>query len=191
MTRPFLLAPLLAGALALTAATAAADEVADGIEALRDAYEAGDIGAALEELSFLQAMLTEMRTDSLAEYLPEPPDGWTREVETEVSGMMAFTGGGAGATGTYSDGTDSFTISILADSPMIAAMGGMLSSPLVAQAAGGRLKRVGDIKVLDMDGSLTALVDGRILVQAEGAATEVMLPVLETMDFDGLSDFKL
>lgn len=177
--------------VALTAPMAQADDVTDTIDALRDAYEAGDVAMALEELNFLQAMLTDMRTESLAEFLPEAPDGWTREVETEMSGIMAMTGGGAGATGTYSKDNDSFTISLLADSPMITAMGAMLSNPMIARAAGGKLNRVGGIKVLDMDGSLSALIDGRILLQAEGATSDVMLPVIERMDFDALADFKL
>jgi hypothetical protein len=170
---------------------AGADDVTDTLDAVRDAYDAGDIALALEELTFLQAMLTDMRTDSLAGFLPDPPDGWSRDVETETGGIMAMTGGGAGATATYSKESEAFTISLLADSPMIAAMGAMLSNPMIARAAGGKLTRVGSIKVLEMDGNLSALIDGRILLQADGAATEVMLPVVEQIDFDGLAEFRL
>lgn len=178
----------LAAALALPAA---ADPVLDGLDAAREAYSAGDIAAAMEELGFVQAALQDLHTKSIAEFLPPAPAGWTREVTTEIGGIMAMTGGGAGAVGTYSDGSQEFSISIMADSPLIAAMGAMLSSPLVAQAAGGKLERIGDVKVLHMDGNLTALLDNRILVTAEGAPTEVMLPLLEQMDFAGLEAFSL
>lgn len=186
-----LAAPALALSVALTAQTARADDVTDTIDAVRDAYDSGDIALALEELSFLQAMLTDMRTESLAEFLPAAPDGWSREVETEMSGFMAMTGGGAGAKATYSSPDQSFTVSLLADSPMVTAMGAMLSNPMIARAAGGQLTRVGGIKVLEMDGNLSALIDGRILLQAEGAPSDVMLPVIEAIDFDALEEFKL
>lgn len=186
--KPFYLAMALALA---TVGAATADDMTDTLDAVRKAYEEGDIAKAMEELNLAQSILQDMRTESLAQFLPEAPDGWTREVSTEMGGMMAFTGGGIGAIAEYSNGTESFKLSIMGDSPLISAMGAMLSNQMMARAAGANLERMGDLKVLHMDDSLTTLVANRILVQAEGASPEVMQPVMEQIDFTALENFKL
>ncbi|QDY69713.1 hypothetical protein [Qingshengfaniella alkalisoli] len=167
-----------------------ADEVTDTLDAIRKAYDEGNISKALEELSFAQAQMQAMKADSFAQFLPEAPEGWEREISTEMSGPMMFAGGGTGAEATYRKDDESFTISLMADSPLIGMMSGLLSNPMVAMASGGKVHRVGDMKVLSQDGSLSALVGSNILVQAEGAAEDVMMPVVETIDFAALEDFK-
>lgn len=166
-----------------------ADDVTDALDAARSAYDSGNVTVALEELAYAQSLLQAMRTDGLVAFLPPAPDGWTREVSTEMGPAMAFAGGGTGAEASYSNGDDRFTITLLADSPMIMAMAPMLSNPMLAAASGGKIHRLGSAKVLEANGSLAALVANRFLVQAEGATTDMMMPVLEQMDFDGLASF--
>ncbi|MEV8465857.1 hypothetical protein AB0T83_03565 [Fluviibacterium sp. DFM31] len=175
--------------LLLTTTPALADDVTDTLDAARAAYDDGNITAAIEELAYAQSLLQAMRTDGLAAFLPEASEGWTREVSTEMSGALAFTGGGTGAEATYSNGDQSFSITLLADSPMMMAMAPMLANPMLATASGGKLHRMGSVKVLETDGQLMTLVANRFLIQAEGASTDVMMPMLESMDLDGLAGF--
>ncbi len=99
---------------------------------------------------------------------------------------MALLGGGVGAEAKYTKGDETFSVSIMADSPMIAMFGGMLSS---AGLLGMRLERVGREKFLYDDGDLTGLIDNRILVQASGTDKQVMIDTLAQMDFKALEDF--
>ncbi|AJE45502.1 hypothetical protein [Celeribacter indicus] len=69
---------------------------------------------------------------------------------------------------------------------MIGMMGGMIQN---AGAMGMKVERVGREKFLDKDGEMSGLVEGRVLVQAFGADTAVILPVLEQIDFRALGRF--
>ena len=46
-----------------------------------------------------------------------------------------------------------------------------------------------DLRTLVDDDEITGLIDGRILIRAEGGERELVLSVLETMDFEALEDF--
>jgi hypothetical protein len=74
----------------------------------------------------------------------------------------------------------------MANSPMITMFGGMISN---AGMLGMKMHRVGREKFILNDGELTGLIANRILIQAEGADPDVMIPVLETMDFEALAEF--
>lgn len=163
-----------------------ADEVTDTLNSALKAYEEGDIKYTLEELEYAKQLLQAMKTADLAKFLPDAPDGWTREVSTEMNAGLAMLGGGAGAEATYSNGPDAFSITIMANNPMVGALSGMLSN---AALMGMKLERVGRMKYLNQDGELSGIVDGRILIQAEGADVAVMIPVLETIDHRALEDF--
>ncbi|WP_424940663.1 hypothetical protein [Aliiroseovarius sp. S253] len=178
-------------ALALTATLltpgfAHADEVTDTLQSALSAYEEGDLSYALEELEFAKQLMQAMKTADLAKFLPEAPDGWTREVSNEVASGMAIFGGGSGSEATYSNDNDSFTITIMADNPMVGALSGMMAN---ASLMGMKLERVGRLKYLNQDGELSGIVDGRILIQASGADVEMMKTVLAEIDHRGLEDF--
>lgn len=177
-----------AAALAMLMAPtlAQADDVTDTLESALKAYEEGDITYALEELEYAKQLLQAMKTADLAKFLPDAPDGWTREVSTEMNAGLAMLGGGAGAEATYTNGSDEFTITIMANNPMVGALSGMLSN---AALMGMKLERVGRMKYINQDGELSGIVDGRILIQADGADVDVMIPVLETIDARALEDF--
>ncbi len=176
-------------ALLLTAALPVqADEISDTIQSALDAYNEGDVAFAKEELAFAQQLLQQMSAMSLSDCLPEAPEGWTREIDTEMNAGLAMMGGGIGAEAEYSDGTETFSVTLMADNPMVTAMAGMLSNTAL-MAAMGKMTRVGRQKYVDQDGTMSTLVNNRVLVQAEGAAPEVMLSVLEAIDYDKLGDF--
>lgn len=180
---------LAALALATLLATPVhADPIADTIRSALDAWEAGDRAYALDELIAAQQMIQAAKADDLSAFLPAAPDGWTRSVNTEMNAGLAMLGGGTGAEATYEGPLGSFRITIMADNPMVASMGAVLSNAAM-MATMGKVVRVGRVRFLQQDNSLQTLVANRFLIQAQDAAPEVMLPVLETMDFPGLERF--
>ena len=181
------------GALPLAAAlftgAARADEVTDTLQSAIESYEAGDVAYALEELTYAQQLMMAMKADGLAAFLPPAPDGWTMEANTDMNAAMAMMGGGTGAEGRYTNGTESFTITLTADSPMVGMFAGMFGNAAMLAAGGAKTIRVGRERFMDQDGQLTGLIENRILVQATGAPVEVMLPAIEAMDFAELGRF--
>lgn len=164
-----------------------ADEVTDTLTSALQAYEDGDLDYAIEELDYAKQLLQELSSQALTNFLPEPPAGWTREIPDEGSdGALAFLGGGVAVEADYSNGSETFSLSIMADNPMVAGF-----APMIANAGllGMKMHRVGREKFFENDDQLVALIDNRILIQAEGAAPEIMTPVLERIDFSALGDF--
>ncbi len=164
---------------------AAADDVTDAIESALQAYKDGDNAYAIDELKYATQLLNAMKQDDLAKFLPEAPDGWTRELSDDMGAGLAMIGGGSGAEAKYSSDTDSFTLTFLADSPMVMSMGAMIGNP----ALGGKPIRIGRAKFAKQDGDLIGLVNNRVLVQASGASEETMLEILKTIDMKGLGQF--
>jgi len=179
--------------LALLAATqlaapARADEISDTIQSALDAYNSGDIKYATEELAFAQQQLQALKADGLSAFLPEAPEGWTRTINTDMNAGLAMMGGGTGTEATYAGADQSFTLTITADNPMVGSFAAMFGNS-VMMASMGKITRVGREKFVDQEGNLTGVVDGRILIQAQGAAADVMIPVLATMDFATIATF--
>lgn len=185
MTRRAILSAAIVS-LAVAGGTARADEVLETLDAARAAYEAGDIQDTLEELAYAQSLVREMKTEGLTAFLPDAPDGWNREINTDMGAAMTMFGGGVGAEAEYSDDSESFKVTIMADNPMVQGFAGMLGG--VGQLIGKRV-RIGSEKFMDADGELTALVDNRVLVQASGASVDVMKPILEQIDFEAMADY--
>ncbi len=178
---------LTAAVLSLTAVSVQADDVTDALSSAIEAYQDGDIKYALEELEYAKQLLKSMKTDELVLFLPEAPEGWTREVNTEMNASLTMMGGGTGAEAEYSkSGAESFKITFMADNPMVGAMSGLLGN---AAVIGAKIERVGRQKFMVQDGELTGLVDSRILVKASGGDTETMLETLKMIDFKALADF--
>lgn len=175
-----------ATAIALLATPVAADEIREALEAALEAYNEGDTQHALEELDSAKDLLQALKTDDLVQFLPEAPDGWTRTIDTGMNEGLAVMGGGSGAEATYDGNSQSITIVLMADNPVVAGMAGMISN---AGLMGAEVERIGRQKFMLMDGQLSGLVDSRILVQAQGGELDVMRDLLETMDFRALRDF--
>lgn len=177
---------LVAAALAMSVSTAQADDITEALESAIQAYEDGDTQYALEELEFAKQLLQAMKTDELVQFLPDAPDGWSREVNTEMNAGLAFMGGGSGAEATYDGDGQSITITMMADNPMVAGMAGMIGN---AGLMGAQVERLGRQKFMIMEGEISGLVDNRILIQASGGDVDDMLELLETMDFRALGKF--
>lgn len=175
-------------AVALLPSAARADAIADSIRAALEAYEAGDLQYALEELVTAQQLINELKTDALATFLPAAPAGWTRAINTDYARSLAMFGGGSGAEASYSGAGASFTLSVVADSPLLASFAPVFANPAM-MAAMGSVTRIGRHRVLDQGGQLVAVIGNRVLIQASGAEVAVMLPFIQAMDLDGLASF--
>lgn len=187
-TRP--LSKALVLVLGLGVMPAHADEFTDVIASALEAYEQGDITVAREELDYAVALLKEMKSASLSEYLPDPLPGWTREeAEGDGSGMaMAMLGGGTTAAATYRNDSTEMTITLIANSPIVSSIGGMITG--MANLGGGKPTRIQRTQFADNDGELQGVIDSRILVSVSGSApVEDKIAQLEAMDFAALRDF--
>ena len=177
----------LAAALAALPLAAPADEVLDALNAAIEAYQAGDVRGAQIEMGFAEQALQAIAADSFGQFLPEPLEGWTREVDVSgAAAEMAMLGGGAGADASYRNGGQWFSITMMADSPMLAMMIGVMANPAMV---GGEMVRVGRERFVWNDGELTGVIGNRVLIQAEGDAgvRDAMVAHLETIDFDALA----
>ncbi len=168
---------------------ASADPFIDALETAIEAYEDGDLQYAEDELVAAQRILGEMKAAGLAAFLPEPPEGWTRVIDSEAGQMMGFLGGGSIASARYTGPEQRFELSLMADNPMVAQLGMMLGSATMIAQMGGEVERINRVRFLREDQSLKAIVGNRVLVQAEGADAEVMIPVLEQIDFRAMENF--
>lgn len=179
----FLVSATLALVLAMPAAS---DEISDTLQSALDAYSEGDAAYALEELDYARQLLLELKTEALARFLPEAPEGWTRAINSEMNAGLAMMGGGTGAEATYQGEGKSITLQVMAGNPMVGALGGMIGN---AAMYGAKVERVGREKFMVQDNEVTGLVDNRILVKASGADPEAMLALIGNMDMRALKEF--
>ena len=182
-----ILTPIAALALILNG-PAMADEVTDTIASALTAYEEGDIAYAIEELDFAKQLMVAMQTTALAGFLPPAPEGWTVEVNSEGNPAMAMFGGGSSAEGRYTNGSETITLTIMMDSPMVASMAGMMNNTAVMSQM-GTVRRMGRQRVLDNGRELSMLLNGRILVQASGGDSDRMFALFEQIDIEALGSF--
>lgn len=183
--------PILVAACLLAPPVAAwADDVEDSLTAALEAYRAGDFATAKDEAEFAVTLLGQMKAQDLGKFLPEAPEGWTREDgEGQPAGAQMF-GGGLVSSASYSNGTDDVTISLAADSPMVTAMSAMFGNA-AAMGAMGQVMRVGKHRaIVTPEGEIQSLVDRRVLVSITGSASaEVKQKFFEAIDLDGLAEF--
>jgi hypothetical protein len=186
--------------LILTAAIGAsanADQITDQIDAGRRAYEAGEARVAMQALQFAIAEIeTQLRQQQL-QLLPEPLPGWSAEDAVSESAGLAAMIAGTNLSRSYRNDTTgaSVQVTVTADSPLLAMMGMMLSSPMLIQANPGSSPFLhGSYRGMieqDEDGTtqLSLMVGTRILVQIEGkggADRETLEAYLQAMDLPRL-----
>ena len=177
--------------LMLCAAPATADDFTDTLESALEAYRAGDVAAAGQDVEYAGKLLSAMKAESLAKFLPDALPGWTRSDESneEAGGMMAMIGGGttAGATYTKTDGT-AMTITLVANSPMVSGIAAMVGG--ITSMGGSKPMRIQRTEFANNDGEIQGVVNGKVMVSVSGDATvEDKTAYLEAMDFKGLAEF--
>lgn len=170
---------------------AGADDVEASIDAALEAYRAGDMKAAKNELDFASQLLGQRKAEELRSLLPEPLAGWERQDgEAGDAQAMAAFGGGQMAGASYTRGPESVDVQIMADNQMVTAMGAMFSNAALMGSM-GTVKRIGGEKVVvTPDGELQAMIDGRIMVQITGSAdAETKQAYFEAIDLEALKAF--
>jgi hypothetical protein len=101
---------------------------------------------------------------------------------------MAMLGGGTSAAATYRRDGEEFTLTLIANSPMVSGMAAMFSG--MASMGGGRSLRIQRQTFSVSDGDVQGVVGGKVLVQAEGRApVEDMQDHIEAMDLGALAAF--
>lgn len=174
--------------LSLMPALGQADDVTDALNAALDAYEDGDVSFALEELNFALQILQSMQQNTFQQFLPEAPAGWVREIDKDMNAGLAMMGGGTGASAQYraENGSGSYSVTLVSDNPMVMSMGAMIAN---AGVMGMEVKRVGRQRVAIGENQALALVNNRVLVNIEGNDPDLLSDAMESIDFEGLSDF--
>ena len=167
-----------------------ADDVSDALKAASDAYAAGDLAGTGSGLALATQALGAQQSAMLSALLPAAPDGWTREDTADFNKSFGIVGGGSGAEATYAtaDGATSFKMSFIADNPMVGGMAGMLGNAQM-MAMMGKVVKVGDQPLLSQDGSISTLVNARVLFQAQGSTEDLMLPLVQKIDFAKVGTF--
>lgn len=181
---------LAAALIVISVASAFADEVSDALQSASDAYAAGDLAKTSEAIVMARQALAKQQSDLLTALLPEAPDGFTRTLTEDFSQGFAMAGGGSGAEARYdfADGATSITMSFIADNPMVASMSAMLGNAQM-MAMMGTVVKVGDTSLLETDGNISGLLDGRVLFQAQGASMDAMMPLVQQIDFAKVGSF--
>ena len=184
--------PVAVAALMLTLAAtpSQADEVEDALKLALEAYQAGDLAAAKEEIDFAAQLITQMKAEGLSAFLPEPLRGWEREDgSNDTTAMMGF-GGGMMSSARYVRGGEDVNIEMMAENQMVTAMATMFGNATLMGSM-GKVKRIGRQKVvITNDGELQALVDNRIFIQVTGRAPiEEKEAYFGAIDMAGLKDF--
>ena len=171
-------------------ASARADDVSDALQAAVDAYAAGDLAGTSAAMTMAGQAISTQQSALLEVLMPPAPEGWTMTMTEDFSQGFGMMGGGAGAEARYenADQSVSLTLSFIADNPMVASMGAMLGS-VEMMAMMGKVVKVGDQALLENEGNYSALVGNRVMFTAQGAATDVMLPIVQTIDFAKLGAF--
>ena len=167
---------------------AAADEIEDTIAAALEAYQAGDVKLAKEEIDFVAQLLGQLKAEGLKGFLPDAMDGWARE-DVENQNVGAF-GGGQMASARYTKDDQRIKIQLMADNQMVTAMGAMFGNATLMGAM-GTVKRVNRQKlVVTNDGEVQSLINNRIMVQITGSAdVDSKIAYFEALDMKGLKDF--
>ncbi|MGB5734731.1 MAG: hypothetical protein WBM40_09830 [Thiohalocapsa sp.] len=181
----------------ILAAGAQADSVTDQIEAGRRAYEAGDARVAIQALQFAVAEIETQLSKKQLELLPQPLPGWSADDAVSETGGFAAMLAGTNLSRSYRNDASGagVQISITADSPLLAMMGMMMSTPMLMQAQPGSspYTRAGFRGMLEKDDAdnvkITLMVGTRILLQmqgSDGASRAELEAYLDAMDLGNL-----
>jgi hypothetical protein len=123
----------------LLTSVALGDDVTSAIAAAGSAYGSGDYKAASTQLQTALVAVNQLLIDRLVGALPDPPAGWTAEdpegVDASAIGAGFFATLVVDRRYTTPDGSV-ITLSIAANSPMLAGLRMFVSNPMMASMAG-------------------------------------------------------
>lgn len=171
-----------------------ADEVTDQLQLGIDAYQAGELREAVQELQYAIAQIQEVLDSQYTKLLPAPLEGWTAEEPQAQSAGMGMMGGGTQISREYRNNAtgESINMQIMADSPFLQAMSMMLSNPMMMKSdPNTKLYRHGRHRGMlkhqrnSQRWEISLMVANRILVQVTGkgmASKDPLEAYLKSLD---------
>jgi hypothetical protein len=157
-------------ALALIAAPALADPIHVEIATALKAYDSGDMRAAKNALDTASQQIAQRNAQLLSTVLPPVFAGWTGD-KPEIVGIGNILGGMITAKRSYHSGNNTVTLTILGDSPMLAAFMALISNPQIAMLSGGKIVTVaGHQALITSDGQIQMAIGNRWFITVEGNA---------------------
>lgn len=171
----------------------AADEVEDSINEALKLYKEGKLTEAAASLQVATNAINEKKGGSIASALPAAIGEW-KGGEISNSNALSIIGGGSTVERPYTKGEKSASITIIADSPMIGQIIGLMSNPTIAGLAGMKMKKVGGntVTLQKGQGMGQIVIDNRFLVQIQGGELkeEDILELAGGIKTDVLKDLK-
>ena len=180
-------AAILIGGLSLPAQ---ADEIEDALQIALEAYRAGDINIAKEEIDYAAQLIAQLKAVGLSAFLPDALPGWTRVESEDKTQTAALMGGGMTTSASYTRGDDGIDIRLMADNQMVTAMAAMFGNAAMMGSM-GKVKRIKRQKVvITRQGELQAMINNRILIRVTGRAPiEDKEAYFAAIDLRGLKEF--
>ncbi len=186
------LAPVSIALLISFSPASFADDVKDQIEEAVKAYEKDDYNTAITALDSASTLIRQKKGELVSKLLPDALNGWETGKAKSSAAASGMFGGGISAERRYTrkaDGkTETVTISITSDSPLIQTMGMMFSNPMF-MGQDNKLVVINGEKTIsnERDNSLTSMVDNKILVKIDGSKN---VPADALKDYFKAIDFK-
>lgn len=179
-------------AVLLTALPVAADQVADELRAALEKWEKGDAPAAHDHVRMADAKMSELEAQNAQKAWGEVP-GYTLELGESVSMGGAMLGGGISSSAVYRDADgNEMRGTVVANSPLLGMISGMLSNTFMASASGTTIERVGGRKVaLQQEGDQwkgNMPYKSTVLVSVEGRKKEDVIKVYEVFRYDVIDE---
>ena len=185
-------------ALLLTCSTdLLADDVSDQIDEAVKAYEKEDYNTAITALDSASTLIRQKKGELVSKLLPEPLDGWQADEGKSSAAAAGMFGGGISAERRYTrktDGkTETITISITTDSPLIQTMGMMFSNPMFMGQDNKLLVINGEKTIAnERDNSLTSMIANKVMVKIDGnkqVAAEALKEYFKSIDFKAIKEY--
>lgn len=180
--------------------SALADDITEGMDYAREAYEEGSYSEAIEELEIAITQIRSLQTKELRRALPEPLAGWTAEdQESQAAGFGLFgLGSAVSATRTYyeEESGQSIEISLMGGSPYLQQLRMLIQNPglqpgtnlEIKRIEGKRRKIAEKFSAEDMEGTLSLeLEEAEIFITVEGwdiSDKEILYEYLLAINFE-------
>ena len=156
--------------LAAAGSTARADAVTDQINQALAAYGKKDLKGAATALDSAATLIRQQEAALWKAVLPAALPGWTAQQPEGSAVAPALFGGGVTVSRKYQKGAAVVTVSIIANSPMVQAMAGFMSSSFGAMLGGSQFVVIDGHRLLysKSENSYQTLVGHAVLVKVEG-----------------------
>ena len=177
--------------LAAAGTPAHADAVTDQINQALAAYAKKDLKGAASALDAAATLIRQQEATLWQAVLPAALPGWTAQKPEGGAIAPALFGGAVTVSRKYQKGAAIVTVSIVANSPMVQAMAGFLSSGLGAMLGGSEFVVIDGRRLLysKSENSYQTLVGHTALVKVEGTPTvddAALRQYLHAIDFAAL-----